>query len=95
MTVVDFFFDLFSTSFDDFGFFEFFETGYWARSFGKHFGSSGGVREGIWGRPGGSGGRPWGVLGPSWGRLGALLGRLGGSRGSSWGVLGRSWGDLF
>ena len=91
MTVVDF---CFSTCFRHLStisvFFEFFETGYWARSFEKHLGSSGGVREGIWGRPGGSGGRPWGVLGASWVRLGASWGALG----ASWGVPGELLGRL-
>ena len=49
----------------------------------KHFGSSGGVREGIWGRPVGVREASWGVLGLS-----------GGVRGASWEGLGRSWGDL-
>ena len=38
MTVVDFFL----TFFDDFEFLDFSEKGYWARCFGKRFGSSGG-----------------------------------------------------
>ena len=49
----------------------------------KHFGSSGGVREGIWGRPRGVREASWEVLGLS-----------GGLRGASWEGLGRSWGDL-
>ena len=49
----------------------------------KHFGSSGGVWEGIWGCPGGVREASWGVLGLS-----------GGVRGASWEGLGRSWGDL-
>ena len=53
----------------------------------KHFGSSGGVREGIWGRPGGGAG---GVLGVP----GAVRGGLGGVLGGSWALLGRSWSDL-
>ena len=73
----------FSSFFDEFEFFDFSEKGYWARSFGKRFGSSGGVREGIWGRPGGVREASWGVL-----RL------SGGVRGASWEGLGRSWGDL-
>ena len=46
----------------------------------KHFGSSGGVQGGIWGRPGGSGrrlGGSWGCPGGSGGRLGRVLGALG------------------
>ena len=72
--------------FDDFDFFDFSEKGYWARGFGKHFGSSVGVREGIlghfWavrrgrqgilGSPEGSGGH----LGRVLGGLGAILERL-------------------
>ena len=69
--------------FDDFDFFDFSEKAHWARCFGKHLGSSGGVREGIWGRPGGVREASWGVLGLS-----------GGARGTSWEGLGRSWGDL-
>ena len=49
----------------------------------KHFRSSGGVREGIWGCPGGVREASWRVLGLS-----------GGVRGASWEGLGRSWGDL-
>ena len=49
----------------------------------KHFGSSGGVRGGIWGCPGGVWEASWEVLGLS-----------GGVRGASWEGLGRSWGDL-
>ena len=49
----------------------------------KHFGSCEGVREGIWGRPGG-------VREASW----EILGLSGGVRGASWEGLGRSWGDL-
>ena len=69
--------------FDDFEFFDFSEKGYWARCFGKRFGSSGGVREGFLGHPGGVQEASWGVLGLS-----------GGVRGASWEGLGRSWGDL-
>ena len=69
--------------FDDFDFLDFSEKGHWARCFGKHLGSSEGVREGIWGRPGGVREASWGVLGLS-----------GGLRGASWEGLGRSWGDL-
>ena len=46
----------------------------------KHFGSSGGVRGGIWEHPGGSGRRlegSWGCPGGSGGRLGRVLGALG------------------
>ena len=46
MTVVDFFIDIF---FNDFEFLDFSEKGYWARCFGKSFGSSGGIREASWG----------------------------------------------
>ena len=56
---------------------EFSEKGFWARGFGKHFGSSGGVREGILGHPGGG---PGGILegpGGSGGHLGRVLGGLG------------------
>ena len=49
----------------------------------KHFGSSGGVGEGIWGHPGGVREASWEVLG--------LSGRV---RGASWEGLERSWGDL-
>ena len=59
------------------------EKGYWARCFGKRFGSSGGVREGFLGHPGAVQEASWGVLGLS-----------GGVRGASWESLGRSWGDL-
>ena len=69
--------------FDDFDFFDFSEKGYWARCFGKHFGSSGGFREAFLGHPRGSR-RP---LGGSWGSPGRV-------RGASWEGLGRSWGDL-
>ena len=71
MNIVDFF----STSFDDFEFFNFSDKGCWARCFGKAFwghpGASRGVREGILGGPGGSGGH----LGRVLGGLGAILGR--------------------
>jgi len=50
---------------------------------GKAFGSSGRVRQGIWGCPGG-------VQEASWGALGVSAG----VRGASWESLGRSWGDL-
>ena len=63
--------------FDDFDFFDFSEKGHWARCFGKDLGSSGGVRQGIWGRPGG-------VQEPSWG----VMGLSGGVRGASWEGLG-------
>ena len=63
--------------FDELGLFDFSEKGHWARCFGKHLGSSGGVREGIWGRPGGVREASWGVLGGSGGRLGRVLGALG------------------
>ena len=49
----------------------------------KHFGSSGKVREGIWGRPGEVREASREVLGLS-----------GGVRGASWEGLWRSWGDL-
>ena len=49
----------------------------------NHFGSSGEVRECIWGRPGGVRELSWGVLG--------LSGRV---WGASWEGLGCSWGDL-
>ena len=52
----------------------------------KHFGSSGGIREGIWGRPGESGRR---LGGP-----GGVRGGPGGVLGGSWALLGRSWSDL-
>ena len=68
--------------FDEFDFFDFSEKGHWARCFGKDLGSSGGVRQGIWGRPGGVREASWRVLGLS-----------GGVRGASWEGLGRSWGD--
>ena len=73
----------FSTFFRRFRIFDFSEKGYWARCFGKRFGSSGGVREGFLGHPGGVQEASWGVLGLS-----------GGVRGASWEGLGRSWGDL-
>ena len=72
--------------FDDFEFFDFSEKGYWARCFGKRFGSSGGIRGASWGIRRGSGG----VREASWG----VLGHSGGLRGASWEGLGRSWGDL-
>ena len=50
---------------------------------GKAFGSSGRVRQGIWGRAGG-------VQEASWGAQGVSAG----VRGASWESLGRSWGDL-
>ena len=52
---------------DKFGFFDLSEKDYWARCFGKHRGSSAGVREGIWGRPGGFREASWGGLGLSGG----------------------------
>ena len=69
--------------FDEFDFFDFSEKGHWARCFGKDLGSSGGVPEDFWGRPGGVQEASWGVLGLS-----------AGIRGASWEGLGRSWGDL-
>ena len=87
MTVVDFFFDFFSTSFDDLNFFDSSEEGYWARCFGKAF----------WVVRGGPGGH----LGASGGGLGGVLGGPGVVRrgpgdvlGGSWALLGRSWSDL-
>ena len=80
MTVVDFVFDFFL---DEFDFVYFSEKRYWARCFGKRFGSSGGVREGFLGHPGGVQEASWEVLG--------LSGEV---RGASWEGLGRSWGDL-
>ena len=80
MTVVDFFFRLF---FDDFEFFDSSEKDYWARCFGKSFGSSEEIREGFLGHPGGVQEASWEVLG--------LSGEV---RGASWEGLGRSWGDL-
>ena len=80
MTVVDFFFDSFSTI-SKLTIFPKKDIGPDASE--KHFGSSVGVREGIWGRPGG-------VREASWGGLGLS----GGVRGASWESLGRSWGDL-
>jgi hypothetical protein len=80
MTVVDFFFDMFSTS-SKFLFFPKNVIGPDASE--KHFRSSGGVREGIWGCPGGVRETSWRVLGFS-----------GGVRGASWEGFGRSWGDL-
>ena len=74
MTVVDFFSDFF---FDEFDFVYFSEKRYWARCFGKRFGSSGGVREGFLGHPGGVQEASWEVLGLS-----------GGVRGASWESLG-------
>ena len=73
----------FSTFFRRVRIFEFSEKGYWARCFGKRFGSSEGVRGGFLGIRGGSR-RP---LGASWGCPGGV-------RGASWERLGRSWGDL-
>ena len=72
--------------FDDFQFFDVSEKGYWARCFGKSFGSSGGIREASWGIRRG----PGRVREASWG----VLGLSGGARGASWEGLGRSWGDL-
>ena len=80
MTVVDFFFDIFSTI-SNFLIFPKKVIGPDASE--KHFGSCEGVREGIWGRPGG-------VREASW----EILGLSGGVRGASWEGLGRSWGDL-
>ena len=76
----------FSTFFDDFEFLDFSEKGYWARCFGKRFGSSGGSGKLL----GASGEGPGGVREASWG----VLGLSGGLRGASWEGLGRSWGDL-
>jgi len=66
--------------FDDFEFLDFSEKCYWARCFGKRFGSSEGVRGGLLGirggsrRPlGGSWGGPGGVRGASWESLGLPL----------------------
>ena len=69
--------------FDDFDFFDFSEKGYWARCFGKSFGSSGGIREAS-----------WGIRRASEGGPGGLLGDPGALGGASWEGLGRSWGDL-
>ena len=80
MTFVDFFFDIFSTI-SNFLIFPKKVIGPDASE--KHFGSCEGVREGIWGRPGG-------VREASW----EILGLSGGVRGASWEGLGRSWGDL-
>ena len=66
--------------FDDFDFFDFSEKRYWAKSLGKHFGSSGGVREGFLEHPGEVQEASWGVLrlsGASGGSLGRVLGALG------------------
>ena len=66
--------------FDDFEFLDFPKKVIGPDASEKHFGSSGGVREGIWGRPGGSGrrlGGSWGSPGGSGGRLGRVLGALG------------------
>ena len=63
--------------FDDFEFLDFSEKGYWARCFGKRFGSSEGVREGFLGHPGGVQEASWGVLGLSGGVLGASWEGLG------------------
>ena len=85
MTTVDdrcrlFFFDMFSTSSK---FLIFPKNVIGPDASEKHFRSSGGVREGIWGCPGGVREASWRVLGLS-----------GGVRGASWEGLGRSWGDL-
>ena len=69
--------------FDDFDFLDFSERVVGPDASEKHFGSSGGVWEGIWGRPRGVREASWEVLGLS-----------GGVRGASWEGLGRSWGDL-
>ena len=63
--------------FDEFEFFDFSEKGYWARCFGKRFGSSEGFREGFLGHPAEVQEASWGVLGGSGGRLGSVLGALG------------------
>ena len=76
MTVVDFFFDSFSTI-SNFSIFPKNVIGRDASE--KHFGSSGGVRGRIWERSGGSGrrvGASWGCPGESGGRLGKVLGGL-------------------
>ena len=80
MTIADFFFDSFSTisNFSNFP-----KNVIGPEASEKHFGSSGGVQEGIWGRPGGVWEASWGVLGLS-----------GGVREASWEGLGHSWGDL-
>ena len=75
-------------------FFYFSEKGYWARCFGKGFGSSGGVRVGFLGHPEGVQEASWGVLGLSGVVREASWGRPGGVQGASWDGLGRSWGAL-
>ena len=80
MAVVDFFFDTFLTI-SKFWIFPKNIIGPDASE--NHFRSSKGVREGIWGCPGGVREASWRVLGLS-----------GGVRGASWEGLGRSWGDL-
>ena len=90
MTVVDFFFDFF----DDFGFFDFSEKALGPDASEKPFGSPTGVREGIWGRPGGVLGGPGGVLGRSWDDLAASWAPLGATwapLGGPVGPLGRTW----
>ena len=65
--------------FDDFEFLDFSEKGYWARWFGKHFRSSEGVWQGIWGLQGGSGrqvGGSWRCPVGSGEHLGRVLGGL-------------------
>ena len=83
MTVVDFFFDFFSTI-SNFSIFP-----------KKVIGPD--ASENVLGRPGGSGerlgasgGDPGGLLGGP----GALRGTPGGVLGGSWALLGRSWSDL-
>ena len=80
MAVVDFFFDMFSTISK---FLIFPKNVIGPDASEKHFRSSGGVREGIWGCPGGVREASWRVLGLS-----------GVVRKASWEGLGRSWGDL-
>ena len=84
MTVVDFFFDFFSTI-SNFSIFP-----------KKVIGPD--ASENVLGRPGGSGellgasgGGPGGLLGGP----GALRGGPGGVLGGSWALLGRSWSDLW
>ena len=59
--------------FDDFNILDFSEKGYWARCFGKRFGSS----EGFLGHPEGVQEASWGVLGLSGGVPGASWDGLG------------------
>ncbi len=73
MTIADFF----STFFDDFNFSIFPKKAIGSDASEKPFGSSRGVREGIWGRPGGVREASVGVLGVSGGGLGRSWGDLG------------------